>query len=386
MRIGLANLPLLLALDILPAKGFFLLALIKVLGQGIIGGALFSYVFLFSLAGTFVSAGLMYLLRNLFGKKIGFAGLGCAGAIASNGIQLVLARYFIFGTALRYLIPPFLASGFITGIALGIICEYFCRRSSWYAAHTSIGTTAEPSPVTAALEAVVPETAIPEKTTPRNKREERRLQRCENWNGFFNADELFVAGLIMMLLFLFCRSLPGRVMQFLLFFLLALLSGKRINIFSTLLIMAGIVFFNLLAPYGKVLFTLGPLHITQGSLLAGLEKAVTLEGLVMLSAACIKSDLKLPGGTGSLLGESLRILEHLRERVGRRRDTRESIISRLDRILPELETSFPSETSDPEQQNNIPPQKIKRSAKKILLLLLMVILTATGLVPHFLNC
>jgi heptaprenyl diphosphate synthase len=399
MRIGLANLPLLLALDILTPKGFFLLALIKVLGQGIIGGALFSYVFLFSLVGTFVSAGLMYLLRNLFEKKIGFAGLGCAGAIASNGIQLVLARYFIFGTALRYLIPPFLASGFITGIALGIICEYFCRRSQWYATHiercpSSKNLTTCPRDCTASS-CVSLTNATRQEPQERllsqgkqacfskrrgEKREERRLKRRDNWNRFFNADELFVAVLIMMLLFLFCRSLPGRVMQFLLFFLLALLSGKKNNIFSTLLIMAGIVFFNLLAPYGKVLFTFGPLHITQGSLLAGLEKAVTLEGLVMLSAACIKSDLKLPGGTGSLLGESLRILERLRERIGRRRDTRESIIARLDRILPELEME------DPEEQNNIPPKKIKRSARRILLLLLMVILTATGLVPHLLNC
>jgi heptaprenyl diphosphate synthase len=340
MRIGLANLPILLALDILPAKGFFLLALIKVLGQGIIGGTLFSYVFLFSLAGTFVSAGLMYLLRNLFGKKIGFAGLGCAGAIASNGIQLVLARYFIFGAALHYLIPPFLAAGFVTGIALGIICEYFCRRSRWYATHIEKcqrnknlttcprdGTASSCVSLTNATRQEPQERLLSrekqacfskrrgeytekEKTikTPcssvvesssAGKREDRRLKRRNNWNGFFNADELFIAGLIMMLLFLFCRSLPGRVMQFLLFFLLALLSGKRINVFSTLLIMAGIVFFNLLAPYGKVLFTLGPLYVTQGSLFAGLEKAVTLEGLVMLSAACIKSDLKLPGGTGA---------------------------------------------------------------------------------------
>jgi hypothetical protein len=218
------------------------------------------------------------------------------------------------------------------------------------------------------------------KNTAAEKREERRLKRRNNWNGFFNADELFATGLIMLLLFLFCRSLPGRVMQFLLFFLLALLSGKRINVFSTLLIMAGIIFFNLLAPYGKVLFTLGPLHITQGSLLTGLEKAVTLEGLVMLSAACIKSDLKFPGGTGSLLGESLRILERLRERIGRRRDTRENIIARLDRILPELEAE------DFEDQNNIPSQKTKRSVKKILLLFGMIILTSVGFIPHLLNC
>ncbi|MCL2128626.1 MAG: Gx transporter family protein, partial [Treponema sp.] len=144
MRIGLANLPLLLALDIFGPKDFFLLALLKVLGQGIIGGALFSYVFLFSLAGTFASASVMYLLRRLLGKKhLGFTGLGCAGAMASNGVQLVLARYFIFGPALRFIVPPFLASGFVTGAALGLFCEYFSRHSLWYAKHAGLPANAQ---------------------------------------------------------------------------------------------------------------------------------------------------------------------------------------------------------------------------------------------------
>ena len=79
MRVGLANLPLLVALDIFRAKHFFLLALLKVLGQGIIGGTLFSYILLFSLAGTFSAASLMYFLRMLLGKKhLGFTGLSCA--------------------------------------------------------------------------------------------------------------------------------------------------------------------------------------------------------------------------------------------------------------------------------------------------------------------
>ena len=368
MRIGLANLPLLFALDILSPKGFFLLALIKVLGQGIIGGALFSYVFLFSLAGTFSSAAVMFFLRNLLGKKIGFTGLGCAGAMASNGIQLVLARYFIFGTAIRYLIPPFLASGFITGIALGMVCEYFCRRSRWYADH--IG--AEVSETEALQE------TVPEKTASRNKREECRRLRRKRWNGFFNAGELFIAGLIMLLLFLFCRSLPGRAVQFLFFFLLAMLSGKKINIFFTLLIMAGIVFFNLLVPYGEVLAVFGPLQITQGSLLGGLEKAVTLEGLVMLSAACIKSDLRLPGGTGALLGESFRMLERLREHFDLTawRENRGGVIAQLDRILPELETA------ETEKGQDNPGKGTKRSVGSILVLGGIVLLTAAaGYIP-----
>ena len=356
MRIGLANLPLLLALDIFAPGEFFLLALLKVLGQGIIGGTLFSYVFLFSLAGTFASATLMYLLRALLGKKrLGFAGLGCAGAMASNGIQLILARYLIFGASLRYLIPPFLASGFITGIALGLICEYFCRHSRWYA-----GTEAElaETPPEVSAGTVLPEAAPVPK---------------QRWDNIFNADELFAAGLLMALIFLLSHSMPGRVAQFLFFCLLAGLSGKKINPFATLIFMAGIVFFNLLAPYGRVLAVFGPLRVTQGSLLAGLEKALSLEGLLMLSRACIRSDLRLPGTIGSLLGESFRILELMREKKGIIR--RGHIIAGIDRLMLEMEAANVNE--------NAPPRKPQRSVKGILILCVAVILTAViGFAPH----
>jgi len=292
------------------------------------------------------------------GKKyLGFAGLGCAGAMASNGIQLVLARYLIFGASLRYLIPPFLASGFITGIALGLICEYFCRHSRWYA-----GTETETEET--------PPQAVP-------------VQK-QRWNELFNADELLAAGLLMALIFLLNRSLPGRVAQFFFFCLLAGLSGKKINPFATLIFMAGIVFFNLLAPYGKVLAVFGPLRVTQGSLLAGLEKALILEGLLMLSRACIKSDLRLPGTIGSLLGESLRILELMREKKGirllQKPIRRGHIIAGIDRLMLEMEATNVNETE------NAPRRKPQRNVKGIVLLCVIVLLTVVmGFAPHIFN-
>jgi heptaprenyl diphosphate synthase len=364
MRIGLANLPLLLALNIFGAKDFFLLALIKVLGQGIIGGTLFSWVFLFSIAGTFSSAALMYLLRNFFSQKyLGFTGLSCAGAIASNGIQLVLARYLVFGPALRYLAPPFLASGFITGIALGIICEYFCRRSRWYARHTQYAAHTGPphtEPVTNSETAEIPTEAVPQKKTL--------------WDTTFSSGGLFCVGLCMALIFLFSQSLTSRVLQFCFFFLLALLSGKKTNLPLTIVFMGGIVFFNLLVPYGKVLAAFGPLSITEGSLFSGLEKALILQGLLLLSRACIKSDLKLPGTIGSVLGDSFRILELMRGKKGIIRRGR--IIEGIDRLMVDTETTA---FSAPE---NMPSAGPRLNGKSAALLGVMVILTAVlGFLP-----
>jgi heptaprenyl diphosphate synthase len=135
MRIGLANLPLMLALDILPFPPFLVLVCIKIMGQALITGTLFSYIFLFSLAGTFLSAFLMYGLRRVFGSdRITFVGIGTAGAVVSSTAQLALAEVFIFRENVRYIATPFLAAGLITGIVLGVFCEIFSRRSLWYTA------------------------------------------------------------------------------------------------------------------------------------------------------------------------------------------------------------------------------------------------------------
>ena len=135
MRIGLANLPLMLALDIFSFPSFFVLVCIKVFGQALITGTLFSYIFLFSLTGTFLSALLMYALRRALGRQhITFIGIGAAGAMVSNISQLALAWFLLFKENARYIAPPFLGAGLITGIALGIFCEVFTRRSVWYAA------------------------------------------------------------------------------------------------------------------------------------------------------------------------------------------------------------------------------------------------------------
>lgn len=134
LRIGITNLPIMLAVDILPFKKFLVLIAIKVFGQALITGTLFSFIVLFSLAGTLFSALSMYALRRFFGRKrISFIGIGTLGAMVSNISQLTLAWVLIFGDSVRFIAPPFLAAGLVSGVALGFFCELFSRRSQWYA-------------------------------------------------------------------------------------------------------------------------------------------------------------------------------------------------------------------------------------------------------------
>ena len=134
LRLGLANLPLLLALPKLRIRHILLLVLLKTVGQGIISGTLFSYVSAFSVAGSCASATGMILvyyvfIRNRSKPLLGFIGVSLTGALCSNGAQLLLARYLLFGGATRYIAPVLLCTGTVTGLLLGL----FASRSRWYA-------------------------------------------------------------------------------------------------------------------------------------------------------------------------------------------------------------------------------------------------------------
>jgi heptaprenyl diphosphate synthase len=58
--------------------------------------------------------------------------------MVSNAAQLVLAWLFVTGRSVRYIAPPFLAAGLVTGIALGLFCGHFAGRSKWYAERTRV--------------------------------------------------------------------------------------------------------------------------------------------------------------------------------------------------------------------------------------------------------
>jgi heptaprenyl diphosphate synthase len=133
MRLGIANLPILLAIDLLPLPWFLLLALVKVIGMSVISGSLFSYIALFSLSGTLVAALVMWGSRKLLGSLVSSIGVSILGAMCSNAAQIVLASVLVFGEAARLIAPPFLAMGLVTGAVLGVFAERFSRSSTWYA-------------------------------------------------------------------------------------------------------------------------------------------------------------------------------------------------------------------------------------------------------------
>ena len=130
LRLGLANLPILVGLSLLGLPEILLLVGIKVLGQGLVNGTLFSYIFLFSTCGSFASALLMTAAHRL-GGHFSLVGISILGALASNGVQLGLSRFLVFGENVRFIAPPFLAVGTVSAILLGGFAEKFVDNSRW---------------------------------------------------------------------------------------------------------------------------------------------------------------------------------------------------------------------------------------------------------------
>lgn len=134
LRLGLANAPIILSLFILPASQFFLLVLLKIFVQNLISGTLFSYTILFSVAGSFASALIMFALFKLLYNRgiISLIGISLAGALFNSLAQLGVSYLLIFNENTKYIAPVLLASSFITGLLLGIAVTCFTDNSKWF--------------------------------------------------------------------------------------------------------------------------------------------------------------------------------------------------------------------------------------------------------------
>ena len=136
---------------------------------------------------------------------------------------------------------------------------------------------------------------------------------------------LFLAGALLFPAFLLQQDIAIRALQIALFMVLNAISGKRIRFLQYFIVAAGIVVFNLVIPTGRVLLSVIGLPITEGALKSGLLKATAMTGLIALSQFSIRSDLRLPGRIGGLIGQSLFYFEKImgeRRRIERWKSTR----------------------------------------------------------------
>lgn len=324
MRLGLANLPVLLSVKKMRPRDTLLLILCKVIGQSLIGGTTFSYIFLFSSAGSIASGFAIILMYRLFRKKnaISNIGLSLAGALANNGAQLLCARYVMFGENVRYIAPLLLVSGLVTGLLLGVFANQFEHDSHWFSDCCMLHDDAEYYDI--------PDACSEGKTA-----------------GAVQALCAFAA----MLAMLFVKSIVILWMIVLLFFIIDEIQRKgKMHLLPPLCIVLSVTFFSLLSPYGKVLFSIGAWRITSGALIAGLHRSGVLVGMVFVSQFLVHRDMMLPGKTGALFSCVIRIFEQLvssgkternpSERVSSGRFSLRNIIGVIDARLTDIFSSF----------------------------------------------
>ena len=117
VKLGLANLVVLVCLYAYPSKYAFLLSVMRVILAGLLFGSMFSI--LYSLAGAFFSLFVMLFAKKVM--KMGILGVSVLGGIFHNVGQLLVAIIVVSNLRIGYLFPYLLLSGIITGAIIGFI-------------------------------------------------------------------------------------------------------------------------------------------------------------------------------------------------------------------------------------------------------------------------
>lgn len=305
MRLGLANVPIMMALELLSPGNFVLLVLLKVVGQALVNGTLFSYIVLFSFGGTVSSSLVMFCLYRYVRKYLSFLGISIAGALASNGVQLLLSGCIMFGASAWLIAPPFLIMGFITSIVLGLFVERFVHSSAWFSLQCSRGSGSGGG---------VPETGRID-SRPHARRRDPRL----------------ISGMLVLPALLLQPTLTGTALLTLASISMALFHGRRFRIVPNVLVLLSVTLANLLQANGLVLVTLWGFSVTAGALAIGMKKALTLIGLIYVSQFMVSGRPSLPGAIGSLISLQLYYFERITEIW--ERPGRGGLIAALDRLL-----------------------------------------------------
>lgn len=124
VKLGLANLIILIVLKLYGAKEGLLLNILRILLAGFLFGS-FSTI-LYSLAGGLLSFAVMGVLLKT--KLFSLMGVSIAGGVCHNLGQLLLAIVVLNSAALLSYMPVLLISGLFTGLLIGIGAEQILRH------------------------------------------------------------------------------------------------------------------------------------------------------------------------------------------------------------------------------------------------------------------
>lgn len=123
VKLGLANLVVVVALYIMKPGEAFSIAIIRILLSGLTFGNVYSLAY--SLCGGILSFIVMLLVKK---TKLSVIGVSMLGGICHNIGQIIVAA-IVMGTArIAYYLPVLLVAGLITGLLLGVISKLVIDR------------------------------------------------------------------------------------------------------------------------------------------------------------------------------------------------------------------------------------------------------------------
>ena len=236
-RIGLANIPILQALN-MDAGSFLILLFLKGIGTSYISGNLFSIFAIVSIAQSLVAGGIMYMLKRAFPAGLSIYGISLAGALGSSFAQIALTTLYAGKGTLAFL-PLML----ILSIPSALI--------------------------TAALSEKIPEPRI------------YMGESSEKTGSRLPIILLIATGAAMMMY----KDLEFIIPAVILSFLLQKTMKRRIYILPHLTMLLFMMISSLLTPHGEVLFRIFSYPVTEGAIIDGLSKALKLSGGIALSQA-----------------------------------------------------------------------------------------------------
>ncbi len=124
VKLGLANLVIVLALYKMGTGEAFLLSVVRVVLSGFLFGNYFSIIY--SLAGGLLSLSVMALLRKNGGFSV--MGVSLAGGVFHNIGQLIVAMLVVETFNVIYYVPVLLIAGMLTGLLIGIVSNEMLKR------------------------------------------------------------------------------------------------------------------------------------------------------------------------------------------------------------------------------------------------------------------
>lgn len=124
VKLGLANLVIVIALYRMPVGEVYLLSVVRVVLTGFLFGNLMSI--LYSLAGGILSLTVMWGMKRI--RSVSILGVSIAGGVFHNVGQLLAAALMVETYGVFSYLPVLLISGLLTGFVIGLAAGEMLKR------------------------------------------------------------------------------------------------------------------------------------------------------------------------------------------------------------------------------------------------------------------